>query len=183
LKPWSFPLTSLLTRSLDCFSCTETREETLQKLLKYLHTDSILYQQSYPDSLVKLQEKHWKPIIDWVSSLTPMRVTDGFQAIQQPAETISYFENWIKSLDDLELAACERACLTSKSVLIAFALMHGKISVQEASDAARVEVTHQINRWGMVEDSHDTDCEEITRQLGCCAMVLLGKRLNEDLIL
>ncbi len=47
----------------------------------------------------------------------------------------------------------ERATYSTKSVLIALALVKEFINVEEASNASRVEVSSQIERWGEVEDS------------------------------
>ena len=50
-------------------------------------------------------------------------------------------------------AAMERATYTSKSFLIALALVKRQIDVDQAAQAAHVEVNSQIERWGEVEDS------------------------------
>ena len=46
----------------------------------------------------------------------------------------------------------ERATYTTKSFLIALALLRGKIDVEQAAQAAHVEVNSQIEKWGEVED-------------------------------
>lgn len=47
----------------------------------------------------------------------------------------------------------ERATYSSKSLIISLALVMGRLTVEEASLAASVEVDSQIERWGEVEDS------------------------------
>lgn len=47
----------------------------------------------------------------------------------------------------------ERATYTTKSFIIAIALVKGHLTVEQASLAAQVEVASQIERWGEVEDS------------------------------
>jgi ATP synthase mitochondrial F1 complex assembly factor 2 len=90
----------------------------------------------------------------------------------------------------------ERAVYHSKSFIIALALIRGRLSAEEASLAAHVEVQSQINRWGEVEDSefmtalltdfytlrwelttperiaHDVDHRDIRRQLGSVAIMV-----------
>lgn len=56
--------------------------------------------------------------------------------------------------------------IASKSFVIALAMMRDQISIKEAANAARVETLSQIERWGMVEDSHDVDAEDLLKQLG-----------------
>ena len=46
----------------------------------------------------------------------------------------------------------ERATYVTKSFLIALALVRGRLDVEQASQAAHVEVNSQIERWGEVED-------------------------------
>lgn len=77
----------------------------------------------------------------------------------------------------------ERTTYTTKSFLIALALVHGRIDAEEAALAAHVEVNSQIEQWGEVEDckfamnsfiahrliivsAHDVDYQDIRRQLG-----------------
>jgi ATP synthase mitochondrial F1 complex assembly factor 2 len=66
LKAHSLPITSVVMRSLDSFKDQNERQKVVESLLKYVHTDSICYQQDYPSSFVELQEKYWKPIIEWI---------------------------------------------------------------------------------------------------------------------
>lgn len=46
----------------------------------------------------------------------------------------------------------ERVTLTTKSFIIALALVHGRITAEQAALASQVEVASQIERWGEVED-------------------------------
>lgn len=46
----------------------------------------------------------------------------------------------------------ERATYTTKSFIIALALVQRQLTVDQAAEAAQVEVNSQIERWGEVED-------------------------------
>lgn len=48
--------------------------------------------------------------------------------------------------------ALERATYTTKSFLVAFALVSGRLTADQAARAAQVEVSSQIELWGEVED-------------------------------
>jgi chaperone required for assembly of F1-ATPase len=48
--------------------------------------------------------------------------------------------------------AMERATYTTKSFIIALALVNGRITTEQAARASQVEVASQIERWGEVED-------------------------------
>lgn len=86
--------------------------------------------------------------------------------------------------------ALERATYTTKSFLIAFALVSGRLTADQAARAAQVEVSSQIELWGEVEDcklpsrwcmpaadesgiaAHDVDYQDIRRQLGSVVCLL-----------
>jgi ATP synthase F1 complex assembly factor 2 len=55
---------------------------------------------------------------------------------------------------------------SSKSVLIAHALVKGQINLEQASQAAQLELVYQTKNWGEVEDGHDTDMRETTIRMG-----------------
>lgn len=54
---------------------------------------------------------------------------------------------------DAVLSAMERATYTTKSFIIAMALVLRRLTPEQAALAASVEVNSQIERWGEVEDS------------------------------
>lgn len=73
-------------------------------------------------------------------------------------------------LDPFDLAAFERSVMLTKSFLISLALLSGHLNVQQAANAAEVEVQSQINSWGTVEDSHDVDQAQMRSTLGSVAI-------------
>lgn len=85
--------------------------------------------------------------------------------------------------------ALERATLSTKSFLIGLAVVKRYLNVEQAAQAASVEVDSQIQVWGEVEDStshlphlngqvsdcllaHDVDYQDVRRQLGSAALLL-----------
>lgn len=79
-------------------------------------------------------------------------------------------------LDPWRLAAMEQLVSTSKSLVIAAALLHARLSVAEAVKAARLEEEFQLEDWGMVEAGHDLDIADTNTRLGAPAVFtrLLG---------
>lgn len=123
--------------------------------MTYLDTDTICFHEEYPDILVQFQDEHWKPILKWIEKEynVELKVTDGIFSVDQPQQTKDTLRELVESLDPLELAALERAVMSSKSFLIGLALVKRGITVEHAAQAAHVEVNSQIDRWGEVEDS------------------------------
>ncbi|KAF8921494.1 hypothetical protein CPB85DRAFT_1428474 [Mucidula mucida] len=168
IKHHALPVTSIVCRAIDAFHNTQTREEVCQALLEYLDTDTICFHEDYPDQLVALQTKHWEPILKWAKETLDVEINlfDSILSNSHPPETKQKVLDILRQMNKWELAAMERATYSTKSVLIALALVKEFINVEEASNASRVEVSSQIERWGEVEDTHDVDHFDIRRQLG-----------------
>ncbi|KAI0668531.1 hypothetical protein C8Q78DRAFT_265519 [Trametes maxima] len=132
------------------------------------------YHADEPAVLVKLQNEHWKPILDWAQETfgVDIKVSDSLFVPSQSPETLRKFEEVLNNLSPWEMAAMERATYSSKSFLIALALITRRLDVNQAAEAAHVEVNSQIERWGEVEDTHDVDYHDMRRQLGSAACLL-----------
>ena len=133
------------------------------------------YQQDYPESLQKLQQDYWQPIIKWVENLIKhdIKTTESILSVQQNPQVIECFREIVENYDNFKLSAFENAVLRSKSFMIGLALVEREISSEFGTMAARLEVHHQIQRWGEVEDSHDVDREDIHRQLASSRVALI----------
>ncbi|TIB82692.1 ATP12-domain-containing protein [Wallemia mellicola] len=178
IKAHALPITSLASRALDSFKDQSERIETCDKLIKYFETDATCYFEDKPSQLVELQEKHWRPIVEWANKRynTPVHVFENVLASKQPEESRKLLHNEILQFDAFTLAAFERIAMHTKSFLIALAVVDGHLSIEDASQAARVEVLSQIARWGEVEDSHDVDHHDIRKQIGSAACTLIESR-------
>ncbi|RIA87575.1 hypothetical protein C1645_695944 [Glomus cerebriforme] len=174
LKQHSLPLTSLVSIANVIDKEVNSKQEVITRLLKYLDTDAICYQESYPDSLVELQQKHWLPILDWVQKTynIEINITTGISGIRQPENTRNKLKDIIERFDSLKLSGFERATMLSKSFLIGLALVERKLSVEEASKASSIETISQTLRWGKLE-AHDVENEDIRRQLGSVACAVM----------
>lgn len=123
-----------------------------------------------------------KPVLD-ENSIIPM---------SQDEKTLETIRSWISALPPYELAGLERGILASKSLLVAVRLVvewseHfsglqetvqnvSRFGVDEAACASSLEVTHQTDQWGEVEDTHDVDREDLRRQLGSVILLVSGDR-------
>ncbi|KAI0059075.1 ATP12-domain-containing protein, partial [Artomyces pyxidatus] len=174
IKPHALPMTSLTARAIDAMDDEATREAVQSALLKYLDTDTICFHQDYPDPLVRLQQEHWDPLIDWVRTEFDVEIqtSDSVLFSSQPAATKAKLADVLRGFDRWQMAAMERTVYTTKSFIIALALVHKRINAEQAAKASQVEVASQIERWGEVEDSHDVDYHDIRRHIGSSACLL-----------
>lgn len=158
---------------------------------------SLDMQSTRTDSLRGLQIKTAQPIISYLKTsvwpgveLRPVLDENSIMPVQQSEVTTSVIRGWITGLPAYELAALERAVLAGKSLLVGTRLLiewseefrdlqrssGQRFGIEEAAEAASLEVKWQTGKWGEVEDSHDVDNEDIRRQLGSAILLISGHR-------
>ncbi|KAG2020768.1 hypothetical protein CC2G_006073 [Coprinopsis cinerea AmutBmut pab1-1] len=167
LKPHALPMTSIVSRAIDSLAEDSTRQEVEKTLLNYLETDTVCFFHDDPEPLHRLQTKYWVPLIDWARSALGLEiaVSNSVLSPNQPRKTIEEASKLIRALDRWELAALERATIATKSLIIGLALVKKHLTVEGAALAASVEVDSQIERWGEVEDTHDVDYQDRSKNI------------------
>lgn len=140
-------------------------------------------QKAVAEPIIAYLKSHVFPGID----IEPTLSEDSIVPRPQPELTTEVVRGWVSGLPAFELAALERGVLATKSLLIAVRLLVGwsrefqdirskvqdgqAFDIEKAAEAASLEVLHQTEQWGEVEDTHDVDAADIRRQLG--SMILL----------
>jgi ATP synthase F1 complex assembly factor 2 len=132
----------------------------------------ISFHQDYPEPLVRLQDDHWNPLLTWARDTFDVELLTSGSVLfsAQPAATKRKFDKVLQGFDPWQMAgwlslrtlydllkndlrtAMERVIFTTKSFIIALALVHGHVTAEQAALASQVEVASQIERWGEVED-------------------------------
>lgn len=152
------------------------------------------------ESLRELQVRVARPIIIFLTTrLWPaaeIQVTETINTIipkAQPQATKGIIREWIAKLPPYELVGLERAVLAGKGLLAAVRLLvewsaelrHYRLDddqhssrlfgIDEAAEAASLEVRWQTELWGEVEDTHDVEKEDLRRQLGSVISLVAGR--------
>ncbi|KAJ5481011.1 hypothetical protein N7539_006905 [Penicillium diatomitis] len=148
------------------------------------------------ESLRNIQMRVAKEIMAFLSTkvwpsleIVPILDTESIMPVSQPRGTQESIRAWLYELNAHDLAGVERAILASKSLLVAVRLMvewsenfrhlqrQGvkKFGLEEATEAANLEVQWQTDMWGEVEDTHDVDKEDLRRQLGSVVILVSGE--------
>lgn len=148
------------------------------------------------ESLREIQMRVAKDIMSFLSTkvwpgleIVPILDAESILPVSQPQATKDSIRTWVSELDAHDLAGLERGILASKSLLVAVRLMvewsenfrhvqrHGakKFGLEEATEAANLEVKWQTDMWGEVEDTHDVNKEDLRRQLGSVVVLVSGE--------
>lgn len=119
--------TSILSRAVDGLSDPEMRKAVTADLLKYLDTDTVWsvaarlldnmsvadrrpalcsFHEEFPEQLVKLQEAHWKGLIDWVRKTydVEIQIYEGILNTRQSDATILKLGAVVAKYDQFKLA-------------------------------------------------------------------------------
>lgn len=161
IQPRTMPLTALACTAVDLV--TPRRSEAVAEIAAYGETDLVCYRAEEPPALVAQQRATWQPLLDWavLTFDAPLAVTTGILPAAQPEAAVASLARAVAAHDDLELAALATAVKASASLVIGLALSHGRVSAAAAFEAAELDESFQIERWG--EDPVAAECRDLVR--------------------
>lgn len=150
------------------------------------------------ESLRSIQKRTAGEIIGFLTQrvwpgveIVPVLEEGSIMPRSQPQMTKDVIRGWIGGLPAFELAGLERGVLAGKGLLGAVRLLvewspelkhlkgedgEGVFGVEEAAQAASLEVDWQTRMWGAVEDTHDVEREDVRRQLGSVVLLVSGEK-------
>ena len=144
----TMPLTRLAGVTLDRGSIE--REAVVQKAAGYAGTDLVCYRATRPPALVARQDAVWQPLIDWATERydAPLVVTNGVIPASQPAASLAALAAVVAAHGDFALTALHAATTACGSLVIALALLEGRLDAAEAFAASQLDESSQIEAWG-----------------------------------
>ena len=154
VDPLAMPQMRLASIAIDLVM--PRREEVLAELGKYAGTDLVCYRAEHPPELVARQHSVWQPLVDWATLRfdAPLAVTAGIVPVAQPPATLHAFAAALAAYDPLRLTALHAATAACGSLVIALALIEGRLDAEAAFAAAQLDESFQIEQWG--EDAEQT---------------------------
>src|SRR5206468_8570766 len=126
------------------------RETIERRVAHYAGTDLVCYRAVHPPALATRQHAAWQPLIDWAAEryTAPLIVTTGVVPASQPAASLAAFAAVVAAQDDYELTALHAATAACGSLLIALALLEGRLDAAAAFAASQLDENFQIEAWG-----------------------------------
>ena len=159
IQPQSMPMMQLASTAVD--RVTPNRAQIAADITAYAASDLICYRAEAPAELVRRQVEHWQALLDWASHRfdVSLRTTTGIMAIEQSAQSLAIFARVVDQLDPWRLTALANITATAGSLVIALALLEGRLTPEAAAAAAQLDELYQAERWG-------EDAEAATRRQG-----------------
>jgi chaperone required for assembly of F1-ATPase len=150
----TLPLTRLASTAIDLVATR--RAEVAAAVARYAGTDLVCYRAGHPPELARRQQDLWQPLIDWATLRydAPLEVTSGVVPVAQSPTTLRAFAAAVESFAPLELAALHLAATACGSLVVALALVEGRLGVEDAFAASQLDESFEIEQWG--EDAEQT---------------------------
>ena len=149
IDPALTPLTRLVNSIIDGVAAAPA--PVAEEVAKYLGSDLVCYRADTPEGLVAKQAQHWDPILAWARTLGARFVLgEGVMFVAQPDHAVEAVRAKIPS-DPWRLGAVSVITTLTGSALIALAMSEGRLTVDEAWDAAHVDEDWNMSLWGRDE--------------------------------
>jgi len=157
----AMPLMQLASTAVDLVPAK--RGEIVDAVSAYAETDLLCYRAEHPESLVERQARVWQPLLDWAALQydAPLRVCAGLMPQPQAPEALRALRHVVEGYDDWTLAALQTVTGACGSLIVALALIEGRIDAAEAFEASQIDESFEIERWG--EDAETTKRRELLR--------------------
>ncbi len=151
INPDLMPLTRLANITLDRVKLD--RPLLLDDIARYAETDLVCYHAPGTESLGRMQHATFEPLLEWarVAYALDFTVTDSIMPIMQLPETLANARALVEQTTDAELAALAMMVPLLGSYVLSVALWKGRIDVDQALKAARLDETLHAEKYG--EDS------------------------------
>lgn len=148
IDPAAMPLTKLANTAIDGVTGRET--EIGEDILRFAARDLLCYRADQPQELEERQREVWDPLIHWVNEHYGARLclAAGVMPIDQPAEAIASLRTAIICRDAFALTALHVMTSLTGSAVLPLARICGRLTLDEAWEAAHLDEDFQIARWG-----------------------------------
>jgi chaperone required for assembly of F1-ATPase len=149
IDPATMPVTRLVNSALD--GVEARRQEVIDEILRYAASDLLCYRAEGPETLCRLQDEAWNPVLQWAEEAlgARFRLAAGIVHVPQPQEAIDALADVLaRHASPLSLAAIHSMTTITGSALLAIAVAEQAIAASEAWAAAHVDEDWNIAQWG-----------------------------------
>ncbi|MBY0335639.1 MAG: chaperone, ATP12 [Acetobacteraceae bacterium] len=148
----ALPLTRLVGTAEDRIA--PDPEPTVEAIARYAETDLLCYR-SEDTALAAQQARAWNPVLDWARQDlgADMVVTEGIMPVRQRPEALAALRDAVAARPPLELAGLGVLVPALGSLLLALAVLCGRLTAAEAHGLALVDETFQEEAWGRDEEA------------------------------
>lgn len=148
IDPATMKLTRLANSVIDGVRGREAA--VIDDIVNHAASDLLCYRADAPQGLVASQQAQWDPVLAWARDElgAPFALSEGVTHVAQPEASLDKIRHQLEAHDPFALAALHLMTALSGSALLALAVSRGRLSPEEAWEAAHVDEDWQIAQWG-----------------------------------
>ena len=148
IDPLTMPMMRLASTAIDRVAPEPAR--VIAGLLAWGMSDLVCFRADHPVELVSRQVACWQPLVDWIAAEhgAALAVTTGIMPLEQPPESINAFRSVVEDLDSFHLVAIHSIASATGSLVIALALLAGRLGAGEAFRAGSLDDLWSLEVWG-----------------------------------
>lgn len=148
INPLSMPLTRLVNSAID--GVTGREAEVRASILAYARSDLLCYLAGESIELTELQSRRWGAIHAWAKAAhgVELALAVGVMPVAQDPAMLAKLDTALGRVGPLALAGLHVMTALTGSLLLAFAVMAGRIPAEEAWSLAHIDEDFQIAKWG-----------------------------------
>jgi chaperone required for assembly of F1-ATPase len=148
VRPSTMPLFRLAATAID--RTTAQRDRVVAETANYAGTDLVCYRADQPPALAARQQREWQPLLDWATGRydAALAVTAGIIPAPQSPAALKAFATAVAAVDDFRLTALHALTASCGSLVIALAVLEGRLDAAAAFEASQLDETFQIEAWG-----------------------------------
>lgn len=148
VRPLTMSLTRLAATAID--RTASQRDQVVAETANYAGTDLVCYRADHPPELAARQQSVWQPLLDWANWRydAALAVTSGVIPTGQSAASLRAFAAAVAAHDNFRLTALHTLTAACGSLVIALALLEGRVDAPTAFTASQLDETFQIEAWG-----------------------------------
>lgn len=153
IVPESMPMTRFANTAID--RIRPRRDAVTNEIAAYAGTDLLCYRVEEPKDLAERQSFTWQPLLDWSAAHygATLRVTEGVIPIKQDPEALAMLHAQVAACDEFALSGLHSLTSATGSLVIALAVLEGRIEPEEAAAASLIDETFQAEQWGEEPES------------------------------
>ena len=148
VDPSTMPLMRLAATAID--RVAPEPERVVSDLVAWGMSDLVCFRADHPMELVARQAACWQPLVDWVAAEhgAALAVTTGIMPQEHPPESILALRSVLSGLDCFRLVAVHSVASATGSLVIALALLAGRLRAGEAFRAGALDDLWSLEVWG-----------------------------------
>ena len=156
IAPATMPMMTLTATALD--RVVPQVQAVAADAAAYAGSDLLCYRAAPEEAdgaLRPRQDEAWQPLLDWAAERYGARLTvaEGIMPVAQDNAALMLLARALGGLDPFRLTAVHVMTTTTGSLVLALALLEGRLTPEDAHALATLDETVQAEKWGEDEEA------------------------------